>query len=152
MHGGTPATNVLTSGPNEKPKKGKSSIRQRFEYAFSIPCDPAAADKAFFEYENFGEEGNDEDNGKGKFKLTRLSWVRAANSLDSTAAAGKADTATFGGFGTWSKDDDLHQVSVHISTAKNEPYVGIQVDGGTTSNVNTKPEDIEATIPLAGEG
>ena len=59
---------------------------------------------------------------------------------------------TFGGFGTWSKDKDVHQVSVHISTAEDEPYVGIQVDGGTTSNVNTKPEDIEATIPLEAEG
>ena len=78
--------------------------------------------------------------------------MRASNSRDSAAAAGDADSITFGGFGTWSEDDDLHQVSVHISTAEHEPYVAIQVDGSTTSNVNTKPEDIDSTIPIEAEG
>lgn len=151
MHGGVPLEGVLSSGPANERIEGVSSIRQRFTYAFRVPCDPARAEDAFFEYENFGEEGGGDDDGKGKFKLARLSWVRASNSRDSAAGDGNADTITFGGFGTWSEDDDLHQVSVHISTAEDEPYVGIQVDGGTTSNVNTKPEDIETTIPLEAD-
>ncbi|MEM7352411.1 MAG: hypothetical protein AAF657_16535 [Acidobacteriota bacterium] len=140
MHGGTPSTNVLTSGAKNAILEGESSIRQKFSYAYKIPCDPAAADDAFFEYTNHDDDGT--------FKLTRLSFVHASNSRNSTAEDGAADTITFGGFGSWSKDSDLHQVSVHISTAEHEPYVGIQVDGGTTSNVNTKPKDIESTIPL----
>ncbi len=143
MHGGTPATGVLRSGGNgKKPAviENTSSIGEGFSYAFSIPCDPAAADDAFFEYTN--------DKDEGTFKLTRLSWVRATNSRNSKAGDGEADTITFGGFGSWSKDDELHQVSVHVSTAEDQPYVGIQVDGGTTSNVNTKPEELEDTIPL----
>ena len=140
MDGGTRAANVLTSGPKNKVLEGESSIRQKFSYAYKIPCDPAAADDAFFEYTNHDDDGT--------FKLTRLSYVKGSNSRRSTAGDGEADTITFGGFGTWSKDSDLHQVSVHISTSEDEPYVGIQVDGGTTSNVNTKPKDIAATIPL----
>ncbi len=141
MHGGTPSTTVFSSGPKNKPIEGVSSINQKFTYVFSIPSDLAEAHKAFFEYTNIDDEGT--------FKLTHLSWVRATNSRGSAAKDGEADTITFSGFGSWSRDSELHQVSVHVSTAKNEPYVGIQVDGGTTSNVNTKPTDIEATIPLA---
>ncbi len=143
MHGGTPSTNVLSSGPKNKLIEGESSIHQKFSYAFAIPSNPEEAHKAFFEYTNADD--------KGTFKLTHLSWVRATNSRLSKSKNGEADTITFSGFGTWSKDSELHQVSVHISTAENEPYVGIQVDGGTTSNVNTKPKDIEATIPLAAD-
>ncbi|MCP3963338.1 MAG: hypothetical protein GY719_36330 [bacterium] len=147
MHGGLPPTGVLHSGSNgKKPAviRNTSSIGEDFSYAFRVPADPAQADDAFFEYTN--------DKDEGTFKLTRLSWIRASNSPGSTAPDGEADTITFGGFGSWSKDRDLHQVSVHISTAEDQPYVGIQVDGGTTSNVNTKPEEIEDTIPLeAGE-
>ena len=144
MLGGTPPENVLSSGRGNAVIEGESSIREKFSYAFKIPCDPTKADDAFFEYTNFKDEGT--------FKLSRLSWVRASNSRHATTEGGEADTITFGGFGSWSKDSDLHQVSVHISTAESEPYVGIQVDGGTTSNVNTKPVDLAATIPLeAGE-
>ncbi|MEM7587675.1 MAG: hypothetical protein AAF560_30085, partial [Acidobacteriota bacterium] len=139
MCGGT-ATNVLSSGARHKKIEGESSINQKFSYAYSIPSDPADAHKAFFEYTNFDDDGT--------FKLTHLSWVSATNSRRSQAKPGEADTITFGGFGTWSKDSEVHQVSVQISTARQEPYVGIQVDGGTTSNVNTKPTEIETTIPL----
>lgn len=142
MLGGAPNANVLQSGTGKTPKAiaNTSSIGEEFTYAFKIPSDPAAADNAFFEYTNKKDDGT--------FKLTRLSWVSATNSRASKAADGEADTITFGGFGTWSKDDDLHQVSVHISTAEDQPYVGIQVDGGTTSNVNTKPTELEDTIPI----
>ena len=144
MHGGRPAAGVLKSGGSAKKPaviQDVSSIGESFSYAFSIPCDPAAADSAFFEYAN--------EKDAGTFKLKRLSWLRATNSRASEAGDGEADTITFGGFGSWSQDDDLHQISVHISTAQGEPYVGIQVDGGTTSNVNTKPRKLEDTIPLA---
>ncbi len=143
MHGGTPPGNVLTSGAGGGLIESTSSIGQKFSCSYNIPADPGRADEASFEYTNHDEDGT--------FKMTRLSWLRATNSRDSTAKSGAADTITFGGFGSWSKDSELHQVSVHISTAAHEPYVGIQVDGGTTSNVNTKPEDLESTIPLENE-
>lgn len=139
MAGGVPAGNVL-----EKKTwvKKTSSIGQEFSYRYSIPCDPARSDEATFEYRNHTE-------GDAHFRLTRLTWVRATRSRH--ADGDEADVVTFGGFGTWSEDEELHQVSVHISTAEAAPYVGIQVDGGTTSNVNTKPPNIEETIPLSGE-
>ncbi len=142
--GGAPATGVLESGSGTRPAaiESTSSIGEPFSYAFRIPCDPAAAVDAFFEYTNAEVVGT--------FRLTRLSWVRAGVAPKGSHD-GQPDTITFGGFGTWSRDDDLHQVSVHISTAEGEPYVGIQVDGGTTSNVNTKPERLEDTIPLETE-
>ena len=134
------AKNTFTSGANKAWIKMTSSIGQEFQYRYSIASDPEKADEAFFEYAN--------EKDKGTFKLTRLSWVRATNSRGSEARDGEADTITFGGFGTWSKDDDLHQVSVQISTAAAAPYVGIHVDGGTTSNVNTKPKNIDDTLPF----
>ncbi len=140
--GGAPSGSVLSSGGDQKPAaiEAISSIGQPFSYAFRIPCDPEAAGDAFFEYTN--------DDDEGTFRLTSLTWLRAGVS---PKGGGEPDTLTFGGFGTWSPDDDLHQVSVHVSTAEDQPYVGIQVDGGTTSNVNTKPERLEDTIPLAAE-
>ncbi len=148
MVGGT-ARNVLCS-PTGKKGGGErawiqktSSIGEKFSYRFSIPCDPATAERAFFEYVNHS--------AGGEFKLSRLSWLRATNSRTSTAASGEADTVTFGGFGKWSEDAELHQVSVQISTSAEAPFIGIQVDGGTTSNVNTKPVDIDTTLPFGGE-
>jgi hypothetical protein len=84
-----------------------------------------------------------------------LSWISATNSPHSTAAPGSADTITFSGFGTWRANDkaeqqaqdDQHQVAVQISTSKEDPYVGIMVDAGTSSNVNTKPPAIADSIP-----
>lgn len=137
---GAAAKSTFTSGANKAWIKDTSSIGQEFQYRYSIPSDPQKADEAFFEYTN--------EKDKGTFTLKRLSWVRATNSRDSEAGDGEADTITFGGFGTWSKDDDLHQVSVQISTSATAPYVGIQIDGGTTSNVNTKPKNIDDTLPF----
>jgi hypothetical protein len=41
----------------------------------------------------------------------------------------------------------IQQASVQISTATDAPYVGIQIEGGAISNVNTKPEREETAIP-----
>lgn len=110
-----------------------SSIGQRFSYRYSIPCAGDDAGRASFRYTNHNQGGT--------FRLTTLSWVDAFNGLGSQVPAGQPDTVTFGGFGRWSLDrrDAPHQVSVQISTAADAPYVGIQVDGGVTSNVDTKP-------------
>ncbi len=75
----------------------------------------------------------------------------AINSRNSEASDQAADTLTFTGCGSWQEgDQDLgqHQVSVQISTARDEPYVMILVDAGTLSNVNTKPLNIRDSIPL----
>jgi hypothetical protein len=45
----------------------------------------------------------------------------------------------FTGFGTWSKDSDRHLATVQISVAPDAPYVSILIDGGSLSNVDTKP-------------
>lgn len=115
-----------------------SSIGQPFSYRYEIACDGS---RGSFEYAN-------ETDG-GTFELTGLSWVACTNARGSQAAAGSYDTVTFTGFGTWSKDPGgaVHQVSAQFSNAAQAPYAGITVDGGTTSNVNTKPPDIEDTLP-----
>ncbi|MEM7351371.1 MAG: hypothetical protein AAF657_11230 [Acidobacteriota bacterium] len=114
-----------------------SSIGDEFSYEYAIPCQPTDQ-AATFRYTNHSRGGT--------FELTTLSWVSFTNARGSCSQAGEADTVTFGGFGTWSEDEGgIHQVSVHISTAADASYVGIQVDGGVTSNVNTKPERIEGT-------
>jgi len=138
MEGGDGARNVFSSG--EKAIEETSSIGQKFSYAYKISADPSKAEEAHFEYTNHDESAT--------FELERLSWVRATRSREAAVGPASADVVTFGGFGSWSQDDDLHQVSVQISLAEGEPYVGIQVDGGTTSNVNTKPPKIEDTIPF----
>lgn len=143
MHRDRPASGTLSGEA-----RLTSSIGQEFSYRFSIPRDPAEADAASFEYTNHAEGGT--------FRMSRLTWLSATSSPDAETGPDDPDTLTFGGFGRWSQDgtDDgeLHQVSVHISTAQDLPYVGILVDGGTTSNVNTKPEDIRTTLPLPREG
>ena len=51
---------------------------------------------------------------------------------------------TFAGFGTWSPSagaPSLVPAAVQISTAAGAPYVGIQIGGGSISNVDTKPEN-----------
>lgn len=103
-----------------------------FSYRWSIPSDPKRAREARFEYAN-------QTHG-GRFELTALSWLDVACSSGAGGHAA-ADTVTFGGFGTWSEDPGrLHQVSVQISTARDAPYVGIQVDGGITSNADVRPQ------------
>ncbi len=118
------ATNVL------------SSFNERFNYSYSIPCNPAGQTFAF-EYTNQAQSGT--------FKMDNLSSVSCVNSRNSRMAAGDADIVSFTGYGTWSKDSDVHAVNVQVSNAPGEAYVSIQVDGGLISKVHTKPP-IE-TIP-----
>jgi hypothetical protein len=134
MSGGDCGEGVVAGGAT----KVRSSIGKEFSYTYSLPIDPAQGGAAF-EYTNHSEGGT--------FTLTSLAWFSPGYARGSTAGPGKPDALTFGGFGRWSEDSELHQVSVHISTAEEAPYVGILVDGGVTSNVNTKPADIRLTMP-----
>jgi hypothetical protein len=62
---------------------------------------------------------------------------------------GDYDTITFAGFGTWHKDgvQKRSQVTVQICNSPKARYVGIQVDGGEVSDVNTKPPQLTEVIP-----
>lgn len=108
-----------------------SSFNQRFNYSYSIPCSPTPGQAFSFEYTNQAQSGT--------FKMDNLSSVTCVNSRTSRMAAGDADIISFTGYGTWSKDNDVHAVNVQISNAPNEAYVSIQVDGGVISKVHTKP-------------
>ncbi|MEM9595261.1 MAG: hypothetical protein AAGD06_13395 [Acidobacteriota bacterium] len=113
-----------------------SSIGRSFSYRYSLtPGGPAS-----FEYTDL-EQG-------ATFVLTALSWVAFSRSRPQPGTGAAPDTVTLTGFGTWSGDAEggLHVVAAQICSGP-EPYVGIQVDGGLTSNVNTKPEHIEDTMP-----
>ncbi len=111
------------------------ATEQRFSYRFAIPGDPERAAESLFEYTNHTQGGT--------FRLTALSWVQFTHARNS--AASLPDVVTFSGFGTWSGDSSgaLHQVSVQISDAEGGQFVGIQVDGGATSNVDLKPPEVE---------
>lgn len=126
------------SGVVKGAARKKSSIGKEFSYKYSLPLDPTQPG-AEFEYTNHSDGGT--------FTLTALSWFSPTFARASAAPLDQPDTITFSGFGKWSEDDRLHQVSVHISNAEATPYVGILVDGGITSNVNTKPTDINETLP-----
>jgi len=134
MAGGTRARGVFTGDE----QRVRSSIGKEFSYRYSLPLDPTEPG-AEFEYTNHSEDAT--------FTLTSVSWFSPTYSRESAAADGEIDAVTFGGFGRWSLDSELHQVSVHISVADGARYVGIQIDGGITSNVNTKPADIRVTMP-----
>jgi len=106
-----------------------SSYGDQVTLKYSIPCD--ISNKNFsFEYTNASSESRG-----GTFVLENLAAVSCTNARGSTAAPGDADVVTFSGFGTWSKDDDRHLVTVQISTAAK--YFIIQVDGGLVSNADT---------------
>ncbi len=115
-----------------------SSTGERFSYRYEIPNDPAGRD-AVFEYENHSQQG--------KFRLHSLAWVGFADS--GGGEAGEYDTVSFTGFGVWTKDgvERMMQASAQISTSRRRPYVGIQIDSGDVSNVNTKPPDIDDALP-----
>jgi hypothetical protein len=114
------------------------SFGDRFSYSYSIPCDPSG-EPAFFEYTNFNPTRG------GTFKMENLASVTCTHSPSSNLPPGIYDTVAFTGFGTWSEDGDRHVATVQISTAPDAPYVTILIDGGTLSNVNTKP--IEDPVP-----
>lgn len=99
-----------------------------------------------FEYENHTQQG--------KFRLHSLAWVgfTNANGSESKSASRKPveyDTLSFTCFGIWSKDglETLLQASAQFSTSSERPYVGIQIDSGIVSNVNTKPPNIKDALP-----
>jgi hypothetical protein len=117
-----------------------SSAGERFSYRYRIPGDPAQ-ETAMFEYENHTQEG--------AFRLHSLSWVGFSNSLGSISKPGEYDTVTFTGFGVWRKNgmESLQQAAAQISTSPITPYVGIQIDRGDVSDVNTKPEDEKLARP-----
>jgi hypothetical protein len=75
------------------------------------------------------------------FRMCGLAWVSFTHSRAATRM-GRPDTVTFTGYGSWSKDSSgaPHVAAVQVSTAREYPYVSIQIDGGLVSNVNTKPE------------
>lgn len=114
-----------------------SSTGREFSYRFSFPCERAVPPS--FEY-------TDHESG-GTFRLVSLVWMAVTQARG--AGGPQSQILTFTGFGTWSQDREggLHQVSAQISLDPGAPYVGIAIDGGRTSNVNTKPEELEDTLP-----
>jgi hypothetical protein len=117
-----------------------ASTGQVFSYRYLIPADPRR-DEASFEYVNHTQGGT--------FRLLGLAWVSFFNSPTAEAGEGEYDTVTFTAYGTWSLDPQPapHVATVQFSTAPEAPYVSIQIDGGQTSNVNTKPANIEDARP-----
>jgi hypothetical protein len=121
--------------------QSRSSTGQEFSYKYTIPCGPDAQ-KASFEYVNHAQGG--------EFQLTRLTWASCTKSRFFNAGP-RSEIVTFAGFGMWSKDSghQLHTVAGQISSDGAQRYVGIQIDGGMTSNVNTRLERIEGAYPAA---
>lgn len=117
-----------------------ASTGDRFSYSYNVPCD-AVGKASSFEYTNQNPaEG-------GTFKMYKLASVSCTNSRGSQMPEGQYDTLTFTGFGSWSKDKDPHLATVQISRSVTQPYVSIIIDGGLVSNVNTKPERLEDSLP-----
>jgi hypothetical protein len=117
-----------------------ASNLQRFSYRYAIPADPGRQ-PAVFEYENLSQEGS--------FRLHGLTSVHFSNAAVSRAGKGDFDTVTFAGFGVWRQAgvEVLRAATVQVSTAAGAPYVGIQIEGGAISNVNTKPLTLSEARP-----
>ncbi|OFW30306.1 MAG: hypothetical protein A3H97_09495 [Acidobacteria bacterium RIFCSPLOWO2_02_FULL_65_29] len=113
-----------------------ASTGDEFSYSYRLP---AGDGQASFEYVNHTKDAT--------FRMQGLLWAGFINSR--TAAPGDYDTLSFGGIGTWSKDpgDQSHIATVQVSTSAKFPYVTIMVDGGRTSSVNTKPANVDDTMP-----
>jgi hypothetical protein len=135
---GDPAPPQLTRQGSAN--KVLASNGERFSYRYHIPADPARH-RAVFEYTNHSQQG--------EFRLHSLTWVGFAASPAARRNPGNYDTVTFAGFGTWSKNgvDRVELATVQISTARDAPYVGIQIADGSISNVNTKPPDQKSAVP-----
>jgi len=133
------------SGKSGSAQGVTASNHQTFSYSYAIPGDPVGKSAAF-EYHN-------ETTG-GSFVMDTLVWVSFGNSNRAGCADG-CEFVTFTGVGRWNKDPSRpHLATVQISTAPELAYVSIQIDGGTTSNVNTKPSKTVlplswATVPLS---
>jgi hypothetical protein len=128
------STNAVMSGSGS----AVSSTGVPFSYSYQVPCDGEGT--AQFEYTNSGPDG-------GTFQAHTLGSVSCFNSRFSEKPIGDYDTVSFTAFGDWDNDDELHAATVQFSTSPDEPYISIIIDGGFLSNVNTKPEDIEDTLP-----
>lgn len=122
-----------------------SSKGERFSYRYVIPSN-TSKQKAVFEYENHAQQG--------RFRMHSLAWVgfsrsKGANRKSKSRSSSDYDTVSFTCFGIWSKDgvDTLLQASAQFSTSPERPYIGIQVDSGNVSNVNTKPPNIKDAQP-----
>ncbi|HSL23770.1 MAG TPA: hypothetical protein VK886_19715 [Vicinamibacterales bacterium] len=116
----------------------KASCGDEFSYRYAVTD---GSDRSTFEYTNHTHGGT--------FTMKALAWVGFLNSRSARAKAGEFDTVTFTGFGTWSGDASgaSHVAAVQVCTSKSHPYVSVLIDAGMTSNVNTKPMDIEVTLP-----
>ena len=117
-----------------------SSTGERFSYHYKIATDREHGE-ASFEYENHTQQG--------KFRMHSLAWVGFSHSRGAGRKSRECDSVTFTGFGVWSKDGSqtVQQATVQISTSPQRPYVGIQIDAGDVSNVNTKPANIQDALP-----
>jgi hypothetical protein len=117
----------------------KSSIGDTFSYSYSIPC--LGGKDAAFQYTNSAttEKG-------GTFKMQTLASAVCHNSRNPKSTSGY-DTISFTGFGTWSKDSKPHLAIVQISLRPDLPYVAILIDGGFTSQSNTRPLTEAETLP-----
>ena len=117
---------------------GTSSKGQEFSYEYRIPEDRV---QPMFEFTNHTTGGT--------FKLECLTWLNYLRSRTCDAPPGEFDTVTLCGLGRWSgdKEDGLHVASVQICTSRQFPYVSVLIDGGATSNVNTKPAEMALSMP-----
>ena len=115
-----------------------ASTGDEFSYSYGIP---AGDGEASFEYVNHTKDAT--------FRMQAVTWIGFINSRTAASAPGDFDTLTFAGIGTWSKDpeNESHVATVQVSTSSEFPYVTIMVDGGRTSSVNTKPTNVEDTMP-----
>ena len=126
---------VQTGQPTSFSKEGgakriTASVGDVFTYRYRISNDPAKKNM-YFEYENHTQ--------KGSFKMHSVAWVDFGNSRHAVSPD-DFDTVSFTCFGVWSKDgiSSIQQGMVQISTAKDAPYIGIQIANGAISNVNYK--------------
>ncbi len=133
MH--VPATPLLAKRGGSRQMTAQNGID--FSYSYDI----VPGGESSFEFRNI--------TAGGTFRMTRLTWVDFLNSRTSSAPAGDYDTFTFTGFGTWSGDpaNGLHIATVHISTSPSHPFVSVLIDGGATTNVETRPPNRDLTLP-----
>lgn len=111
----------------------RSSFGDAINLRYAIPCDVANPSFSFV-YTNSANASRG-----GTFTMKTLASVTCTSARGSTTGPGDADIVTFSGFGSWSKDDDLHLATVQISTAPDSRYWAVQIDGGLLSNANNKP-------------
>jgi hypothetical protein len=115
-----------------------ASNDETFSFRYAIPGSPAGK-PASFEYVNHTKGAT--------FQMDSLLWVSFMSS-DRPARNGQPEIVSFTAMGRWSADEARHVATVQISTAPDRPYVSILVDGGQTSNVNTRPA--RAVVPQPG--